>query len=30
MCFSRHAIVDACVLEFLRDTRRNISERIVA
>jgi hypothetical protein len=30
MCFSRHAIVDACVLEFLRDTPRNISERIVA
>jgi hypothetical protein len=30
MCFSQHAIVDARVLEFLRDTPRNISERIVA
>jgi hypothetical protein len=30
MCFNQHAIVDACVLELLRDTPRNISERIVA
>jgi hypothetical protein len=29
MCFSQHAIVDARVLEFLRDTPRKISARIV-
>jgi pimeloyl-ACP methyl ester carboxylesterase len=30
MCFSQHAVVDARVLEFLSERRREISERIVA
>ena len=30
MCFSQHRIVDARVLDFLNDKRRNISERVVA
>jgi hypothetical protein len=30
MCFSQHRIVDARVLDFLSDTRHNISERVVA
>jgi pimeloyl-ACP methyl ester carboxylesterase len=30
MCFSHHAIVDARVLEFLSERRRDMSERIVA